>query len=100
MSNERKIIITRPGNFDECNSCELLNEELVEAIQTVTHRRTKLPLEVEEIHVECREREKEMVYMKVRVGGTITNPNDSQATGYDTKEIGVGCPHYHPSKNN
>ena len=100
MSNERKIIVTRPGNFNECDSCELLKEDLEEAKQTKTHRKTKLPLEVEEVHIECREKGSGMVYMKMHVLGTITNPNDSQAKGYNAKEIGVGCPHYRSSKKN
>ncbi len=107
MSSERMLTITRPENFDECNSCEILQEELDEAKQTTTHKRTLLPLEVEDIHIICREmghrstRSKKKhvnfvpsIHMEVRVDGTITNPGNSQAKGFNTKEFGVGCPRY------
>ena len=84
MSNERVFNITRPQNFDECNSCVILSDRIEEAKKIDTHTKLNRPLTVEEIDIRCTEegststesKEKHVefvpsVFMNTRVRGMV-----------------------------
>jgi len=109
--NGERIEITRPGTFSECNSCEILSDQIENAKEASTHVKLNCPFTVREIHIRCSEtgfrsegtKGKEVnfvpnVLMDTRTEGTVHFDKSAQSMSFVDNSKSVKCPHYHSEK--
>jgi len=106
--NGERIEITRPGTFSECDSCEILSDQIENAKEAPTHVKLNRPFTVREVHVKCSEMGSRSertkgekvnfvpnVFMGTRVEGVVHFGESTQSMSFVDDSKSVKCPHYH-----